>query len=493
MSAHGAGDESAACFVISRALSVKTNLSEAIVERVNCGVFTVDRELRILTWNRFMHSHSGRSAESVVGQLLLDAFPELPRQWLSRKIEGVFVLGTPAYSSWEHRPYLFRFEHSRPITGTIDAMRQNCSFIPIEDDHGEVVAVGVAIVDTTDVCIAYGELQDREKAVTSALAELTVRNEQLTSLNEALAHAHQQLLQSEKLAAIGQLAAGVAHEINNPVGFVLSNLNTLDGYVKTLIRYTADVERMVSEAAPALQKNMRAFAERADLEYLLADAPTLVHESKEGLARVRTIVVDLRDFSRVDSTHVWELADIHRCIESTLNIVHNEVKYCAHLVREYAEIPFVRCIPSQISQVVLNLVVNAAQAYGNHHDQHGAPRGTITVRTGMDAADPSNVWFEVADAGCGIPPEHLKRIFDPFFTTKPVGQGTGLGLSVTYGIVNAHRGTISVVSTVGEGTTFRVTLPVDGTLLEETSQPEALVQNGSLDAIALPAQSPAAT
>ncbi|CAH2776007.1 MAG: Two-component system sensor histidine kinase [uncultured Paraburkholderia sp.] len=469
---------------------MKTNLSEAIVERVNCGVFTVDRELRILTWNRFMHSHSGRSAESVVGQPLLEAFPELPRQWLSRKIEGVFVLGTPAYSSWEHRPYLFRFEHSRPITGTIDAMRQNCSFIPIEDDHGEVVAVGVAIVDTTDVCIAYGELQDREKAVTSALAELTVRNEQLTSLNEALAHAHQQLLQSEKLAAIGQLAAGVAHEINNPVGFVLSNLNTLDGYVKTLIRYAADVERMVSEAAPALQKNMQALAQQADLEYLLGDAPTLVHESKEGLARVRTIVVDLRDFSRVDSTHVWELADIHRCIESTLNIVHNEVKYCAHLVREYTEIPFVRCIPSQISQVVLNLVVNAAQAYGN---QHGAPRGTITVRTGMDAADPSNVWFEVADAGCGIPPEHLKRIFDPFFTTKPVGQGTDLGLSVTYGIVNAHRGTISVVSTVGEGTTFRVTLPVDGTLLEETSKPEALAQNGSLDAIALPAQLPAAT
>jgi len=469
---------------------VKTNLSEAIVERVNCGVFTVDRELRILTWNRFMQSHSGRSADSVVGHDLFEAFPQLPRQWLSRKVEGVFVLGTPAYSSWEHRPYLFRFEHSRPITGTIDAMRQDCSFIPIEDDRGEVVAVGVVIVDTTDVCIVYGELQDREKVVTSALAELTVRNEQLTLLNEALAHAHQQLLQSEKLAAIGQLAAGVAHEINNPVGFVLSNLNTLDGYVKTLIRYTADVKRMVSETAPAFKQDLQTLAEQADLEYLLSDAPTLVHESKEGLARVRTIVVDLRDFSRVDSTHVWELADIHRCIESTLNIVHNEVKYCAHLVRDYAEIPFVRCIPSQISQVVLNLVVNAAQAYGNHHEQHGT-RGTITVRTGMDAADPSHVWFEIADAGCGIPPGHLKRIFDPFFTTKPVGQGTGLGLSVTYGIVNAHRGTISVVSTVGEGTTFRVRLPVDGTPPEETSKTEALAQSGSLDAIALPAQSPA--
>ncbi|CAB3695928.1 ATP-binding protein [Paraburkholderia rhynchosiae] len=472
---------------------MKTKLSEAIVERVNCGVFTVDRELRILMWNRFMQSHSGRSAESVVGMNLLDAFPELPRQWLSRKIEGVFVLGTPAYSSWEHRPYLFRFEHSRPITGTIDAMRQDCSFIPIEDEQGEVAAVGIAIVDTTDVCIAYGELQEREKTVSSALAELTVRNKQLTSLNEALAHAHQQLLQSEKLAAIGQLAAGVAHEINNPVGFVLSNLNTLDGYVKTLIRYAADTERLVSDAAPSLKNDIRVLAEQADLEYLLADAPTLVHESKEGLARVRTIVVDLRDFSRIDSTHVWELADIHRCIESTLNIVHNEVKYCAHLVREYAEIPFVRCIPSQISQVVLNLVVNAAQAYGANHEQHGAPRGTITVRTGMDRADPSRVWLEIADAGCGIPPEHLKRIFDPFFTTKPVGQGTGLGLSVTYGIVNAHRGTISVVSTVGQGTTFRVTLPVDGSLIEEASNAEAHTQTGPLDEIVLPAQLPAAT
>jgi len=472
---------------------VKTNLSEAIVERINSGVFSVDRELHILTWNRFMQSHSGRSAQSVVGENLLDTFPELPRQWLQRKIEGVFVLGTPAYSSWEHRPYLFRFEHSRPITGAIDAMRQNCSFIPIEDEHGEVVAVGVAIVDTTDVCIAYGELQDREKAVTSALAELTERNEQLTSLNEELEHAHQQLLQSEKLAAIGQLAAGVAHEINNPVGFVLSNLNTLDGYVKTLIRYAADIERMVSETAPALKNDMRALAEQADLDYLLGDAPTLVQESREGLARVRTIVVDLRDFSRIDSTHVWERADIHRCIESTLNIVHNEVKYCAHLVRDYAQVPLVHCIPSQISQVVLNLVVNAAQAYGSNHEQHGAPLGTITVRTGVDPADASRVWFEVADAGCGIPPEHLKRIFDPFFTTKPVGQGTGLGLSVTYGIVNAHRGTISVASTVGRGTTFRVTLPVDGALREEAANPEALAQTGPVKQIAPTAQLPAAT
>lgn len=440
---------------------MNANLSEAIVELVNCGVFSVDRDLRILTWNRFMQSHSGRSAEAVIGMDILEAFPDLPHRWLRKKIEGVFVLGTPAYSSWEHRPYLFRFQHSRPITGTIDAMRQNCSFIPIEDEQGDVAAVGVTIVDTTDVCIAYGELQEREKTVSSALAELTVRNTQLTDLNEQLAHAHQQLLQSEKLAAIGQLAAGVAHEINNPVGFVLSNLNTLDGYIKTLARYAGEIDRLVAGAVPSMKADLHALAESADLDYLLSDAPTLVHESREGLARVRTIVVDLRDFSRIDSTHVWEWIDIHRCIESTLNIVQNEVKYRAHLVREYAELPVVCCIPSQISQVVLNLVVNAAQAYSSHHDQRDPERGAIIVRTGVDPADGSRVWLEVADAGCGIPPEHLKRIFDPFFTTKPVGQGTGLGLSVTYGIVNAHHGQISVTSMVGMGTTFRVTLPVD--------------------------------
>lgn len=455
------------------------NLSEAIVERVNCGVFSVDRTLRILTWNRFMQSHSGRSAEALIGMNLLEAFSELPQQWLRRKVESVFVLGTPAYSSWEHRPFLFRFEHSRPITGTIDAMRQNCSFIPIEDDRGEVMAVGITIVDATDVCIAHGELQEQEKSVSRALAELTVRNGQLTELNDELAHAHQQLLQSEKLAAIGQLAAGVAHEINNPVGFVLSNLNSLDGYIRTLTRYVGDINRLLGTAESSLKSDVAALSESADLDYLLSDAPTLVQESREGLARVRTIVIDLRDFSRVDSNHVWEWSDIHRCIESTLNIVHNEVKYRAHLVRDYADVPLVRCIPSQISQVVLNLVVNAAQAYNGNHDPLNPAAGTITIRTGIEPAAPSRVWFEVADAACGIPPEHLKRIFDPFFTTKPVGQGTGLGLSVTYGIVNAHHGEISVTSAVGAGTTFRVTLPVDASTAEEINPPPALAETAA--------------
>jgi len=452
-----------------------SQLSEAIAQLVSCGVFSVDREMRFLSWNRFMQYHSGRSGEDVLGRNMFELFPELPEKWLRKKIESVFVLGVSAYTSWEHRPYLFRFRHTRPITDTMEWMQQNCSFIPIEDENGVVIAVGVTLLDATDVCLAYGELRKREKIATDALQELTVRNGQLSALNEELAQAHQQLLQSEKLAAIGQLAAGIAHEINNPVGFVLSNLNTLQRYLSTLLDYARGMEQLITDAAPSLEGQLAHLARTADIDYLAEDAPALVSESREGLTRVRDIVVDLRDFSRVDSSHQWEQVDIHRCIESTLNIVHNEIKYHADLVREYSELPQVTCIPSQVNQVVLNLVVNAAQAYASKQAQ-GGQRGTIAVRTGCDADDPKSIWFEVADAGCGIPPENLKRIFDPFFTTKPVGKGTGLGLSLTYGIVKAHGGRIDVASQVGEGTTFRVVLP----LCHESNAPAADQRAGAL-------------
>lgn len=438
--------------------TTKTELSEAIVDLVNCGVFTVDRGMRVLSWNRFMQYHSGCAGEDLIGQDLFRFFPDLPEKWLRKKIESVFVLGVSAYTSWEHRPYLFRFSPTRPITDNIDAMRQNCSFIPISDDNGTVIAVGVTLIDATDISLAVGELRKREKVATDALAELTVRNAQLSALNEQLEQAHHQLLQSEKLAAIGQLAAGIAHEINNPVGFVLSNLNALERYLDTLVAYARDVQKLAVKAQPALETKLAELAAAADFDYLTIDTPVLVSESKEGLKRVRDIVVDLRDFSRVDSTHQWEEADLRRCIDSALNIVHNEIKYQAELVREYGDVPPVLCIPSQISQVVLNLVVNAAQSYSGRRKADGE-RGTISIRTGSFAGKPAQVWFEVADAGCGISPENLKRIFDPFFTTKPVGQGTGLGLSVTYGIVSAHGGKIDVTSTPGLGTTFRVTLP----------------------------------
>ena len=260
-----------------------------------------------------------------------------------------------------------------------------------------------------------------------------------------------QLVQSEKLASIGQLAAGVAHEINNPIGYIFSNFGTLEEYLSDLFQMLSAYEVAEAKAAPAENlADLRALRERLQLEFLKEDVPQLMRESKEGIVRVRRIVQDLKDFSRVDSEQEWQLADLHCGIDSTLNIVASEVRYKAEVVKEYGELPEIECMPSQLNQVVMNLVVNAAHAIGT-------ARGRIVIRTGTHG---EQVWLEVADSGCGIAAENLTRIFDPFFTTKPVGQGTGLGLSLSYGIVQKHHGRIEVRSVVGEGTTFRVTLPV---------------------------------
>ncbi|MES2091387.1 MAG: ATP-binding protein [Pseudomonadota bacterium] len=281
-------------------------------------------------------------------------------------------------------------------------------------------------------------------------AELVQRNAELTALNTQLTDAHEQLVQSEKLASIGLLAAGVAHEINNPLGFILSNFGTLGGYLKTLFEMLdayKDTETALRD--PALTTQIQAMRKQSELDFLREDIPALMSETKDGMERVRRIVQDLKNFSHVDSAQEWQLMDLHTGINSTLNVVNNEIKYKADVIKDYGDIPAIEGLPSEINQVVMNLLVNAAQAIGD-------VRGTITIRTGQEAND---VWFEVTDSGCGISPEHIARIFDPFFTTKPVGKGTGLGLSLSYGIVKKHAGRLEVSSTPGVGTTFRVTLP----------------------------------
>ncbi|MCP1441394.1 signal transduction histidine kinase [Pseudomonas sp. GGS8] len=260
-----------------------------------------------------------------------------------------------------------------------------------------------------------------------------------------------QLVQSEKLASLGQLAAGVAHEINNPIGFISSNLGALDGYFKQL-QAMLDAYREAEAAITSsdVLERLGQLREKVELEFLREDIPLLIKESKDGINRVGQIVKDLKDFSRVDSNQEWQWANLQQGIESTLNIVANELKYKADVVKEYQTLPEIECLPSQINQVIMNLIVNASQAMGPE-------RGTITLRTGLEG---ETVSIEVADTGSGIEPECLQKIFDPFYTTKPVGQGTGLGLSLSYGIVKKHRGDISVRSEVGVGSTFRVELPV---------------------------------
>jgi signal transduction histidine kinase len=297
---------------------------------------------------------------------------------------------------------------------------------------------------------ATAQVLQLEEIVEQRTREITRTNEALQDEIGERKHLQGQLLQSEKLASIGQLAAGVAHEINNPIGYIFSNFGTLEGYLGQLFDMLAAYERAeASVNVPDIAAGLRELRERIELEFLKEDIPVLMRESRQGIVRVRQIVQDLKDFSRVDSTQDFQWANLHHGIDSTLNVVASEIKYKADVVKEYGSIPDVECLPSQINQVVMNLVINAAHAMGER-------RGCITIRTG---AEGDEVWLEVADNGSGIPPDTLKRIFEPFFTTKQVGVGTGLGLSVSYGIVQKHRGRIDVDSVPGQGTTFRVTLP----------------------------------
>ncbi|KQM52465.1 ATPase [Pseudomonas sp. Leaf15] len=264
-------------------------------------------------------------------------------------------------------------------------------------------------------------------------------------------HLESQLVQSEKLASLGQLAAGVAHEINNPVGFISSNLNTLDGYFNQLQQMLEAYRNSEEIIASQPQRDqLKALRTTLELDFLKEDIPILIRESKDGIGRVVQIVKDLKNFSRVDNDQTWQFSNLQQGIDSTLNIVASELKYKADVVKHYMPLPDIECLASQLNQVVMNLVINAAQAMGPE-------RGTITISNGVEG---ENIWLEVADDGCGIAPQTVQKIFDPFFTTKPVGEGTGLGLSLSYGIVKKHQGSISVSSELGKGTTFRVVLPI---------------------------------
>lgn len=246
-------------------------------------------------------------------------------------------------------------------------------------------------------------------------------DEQLRSLQQQLELSRRQLAQAGKMASLGQIAAGLAHEINNPVGYVCSNLEMLQEQLQPLLQAHGD-----------------------------ADLPQLVQESLDGMQRIRQIVRDVKEYSHGgDDARQWEATDLHRGMDATLNMLRNELKHRADIVRDYGALPPVDCLPSQLNQVVMNLVINAAHALG-------PGRGRITLRTGVDNGD---VWFSVSDNGCGIAPDHLPQLFEPFFTTKPAGHGTGLGLAMVRDIVCKHGGRIDVSSELGRGTTFRVALP----------------------------------
>jgi signal transduction histidine kinase len=270
--------------------------------------------------------------------------------------------------------------------------------------------------------------------------------------NEELARLQAQLVHNEKMASLGQLAGGVAHELNNPVGFLYSNMECLVEYISGL-RSLLDIYDK-QPLSPVAAVEVKATKQRIGYENLLADLASTISDCEEGARRIRDIVMNLRTFSRLDEAEVKRI-DIHAGIDATLRLLSQY--YTSNriiLKREYGDLPLVDCYAGQLNQVWMNLLTNAAQAIG---------RGPGEVRIATDMKD-EMVSVTISDTGNGIEPEHLRKIFDPFFTTKPVGEGTGLGLSITYGIIERHGGTINVESAPGKGTTFVTLIPLNAQL-----------------------------
>ncbi len=313
-------------------------------------------------------------------------------------------------------------------------MRSGARYFMASEMHIEVVKADYEELQRRHAALAESEARYR------ALAENL--EERVREQVNTIASAHRQLYQAEKLASVGQLAAGVAHEINNPIGFIRSNLGTAQSYVE---KFRSVAGQVKSGGNAALLGAWQA----ADLDFVLEDFPSLLQESVDGADRVARIVSDLKGFSNVDQAEE-EVVDLNDCIRSACNVAAHQINSRADLKLALGELPPLRCKAGHLSQVFLNLLLNAAQAMKE--------RGEIRIRSGVEDGQ---IVIRFSDSGCGIPPEILPRIFDPFFTTRDVGSGTGLGLTVSRDIVVSHGGHIEVESKAGAGTTFTIYLPLD--------------------------------
>lgn len=417
------------------------DLLDSLIEKVDLGVIVLNADLCVQHWNLFITQRSGKELTPALGKKFLDIFPEAGAPRFEKMVTLARDKAKHVYNHWLESPPLIQL--SRTGDEANDFL-QSTLFFPFQTADGEN-HYALVMYDTSSVARSSEQLE-------AALSALRQQQSEQDHLLRRLEAANSQLLQSEKLAAIGQLAAGVAHEINNPIGYVCSNLKSLDGYVRDMLR----IINAVDEAGSL--DEIRQLKTNLEYEYIRNDVEALIAESEDGIDRVKRIIGALKDFSHIEEEEFLP-ADLHRGLDTTLNVVNNELKYKAEVIKEYGELPDIECIPSQINQVMMNLLVNAAHAI----DQFGR----ITLRT---ACNGDWAWIEVEDTGLGIDPKVLNRIYEPFFTTKPVGKGTGLGLALSYSIVQKHHGRIEVNSEQGKGTRFRVWLPVAQPTVDQESQ-----------------------
>ena len=432
-----------------------TRYLQDLIAYANAPIIVWDPQFRINQFNHAFESLTGRKAGDVIGKPIDLLFPPATAENTMK-----FIQNTLTGERWE--VVEINIQH---IDGSVRIVLWNSATI-FAPDGKTAVAIIAQGQDITERKQAEENIKQKQLELEKTNARLlkddiTIRNafEELRKSHNNLMAAEKKLVQSEKLAAIGQLAAGVAHEINNPLGFVTSNLSTLDKYMSGLseaLRASEALRQALKsndlEKAAEVERQILEIEARLDIKYILSDLDNLLKESREGLERIRRTVLDLKNFSRKDEDEKSPM-DLNMLLDTIINIVWSEIKYKAELKKEYGQLPQVFCNGQQIGQVFMNLLMNASQAIEG--------KGLITLRTYWDK---KNVYVEVSDTGKGIPEEIIDKIYEPFFTTKKIGEGTGLGLSISYDIVRAHQGSITVESQVGKGSKFTVILPVHGTL-----------------------------
>ena len=465
-----------------RKIQEKMSFLMGIMSHASESVLATDRDGKIIYVNPATEKMFGYTAEELMDKEMEILATELYREriqndmfkagacgrvWngelLNRRKDGKLFYVSASVSKMVDREgnFVALVWFQRDITQT---KRYQEEMIKIEKEKGDTLR----ILHENETAInrslnrAKLELQEKNLELEKRTFELEAEKKRLKEAYDKLNQIQAQLLQSEKLASLGQLSAGVAHELNNPIGFVYSNLGILSEYVqdiKNLLEKYAELERALprNKSYAELIKKIDALKEQMGLSFILEDFNKIISESQEGTLRVKAIVQNLKDFSHMDKGRL-ELTDINKGIESTMNIVWNELKYKASVIKEYGAIPQIQGFPQQLNQVFMNLLVNAAQAIQT--------KGEIRIKTYQTE---ESVVVEISDTGVGIPEESLQHIFEPFFTTKEVGKGTGLGLSVVYGIIQKHKGKIEVESRVNQGSTFRVILPVRGSTEHENN------------------------
>jgi two-component system, NtrC family, sensor kinase len=424
-----------------------------VLDSLREEIVSLDRDMRIISVNKAFAQRYKCEPSELAGQ-------ESSKQLLARcdfmGNESIRCLIADTFSKATAHKTMFS---GKDVEGNPVYHQIQC--LPVKDDSGEVFKVIVVSQDVTEERHKTEEIHNLNEQLMATSAKVEAQNAELKNTLKRLEDTQAHMIQSEKMASIGQLAAGVAHEINNPTGFVSSNLKTLLDYQQDI----ADLIDRYHELSTKLQNNgnfnglpqdirddiqkLESFEDEIDIKYIMEDINDLIGDCREGTDRIKKIVLDLKDFAHPGEDKIQTL-DINSGLESTLNVVNNEIKYKATVQKDFGEIPAIKGYPQQLNQVFMNILVNAAQAIEK--------KGEIVIRTSQVE---DQVEIKISDTGSGIAPENLQKIFDPFFTTKDVGKGTGLGMNIAYNIVKKHHGTIEVDSEIGKGTNFTIRIPVD--------------------------------